>query len=291
MSFRQRHRIPDLGIGVGFRSPHHQHVLTEKPRMDWFEVISDNYVLEPAIPVSKLERLCASYRVVPHGVSMSIGQTDPLDMDYLGRLKKLVRKINPPWCSDHLCFTGSSSVVVNDLLPLPYTREAIAHVVERIRSVQDFLEVPFAIENVSSYLTYTSSEMTEWQFLSEIAERADCGILFDVNNIFVSAYNHGFDANEYVDALPVERVVQVHLAGHSDRGTYLLDTHSDHVRDEVWELYRRTIRRTGAVSTLIEWDQDIPAWEELAAEAERARKTRDEVLLGETEHETELSCG
>lgn len=278
MSYRQRHSIPDLGIGVGFRAPHHKHVLGEKPRMDWFEVISDNYVHEPAIPVSKLERLRASYRVVPHGVSMSIGQTDPLDMDYLARLKKLVRAIEPPWCSDHLCFTGSGSVVVNDLLPLPYTREAIAHVVARIRMVQDYLEVPFAIENVSSYLTYTSSEMTEWQFLSEIAERADCGILFDVNNVFVSAFNHGFDAKAYVDAMPVDRIVQIHLAGHTDRGTYLLDTHSDHVRSEVWDLYRRAIRRAGAVSTLVEWDQDIPAWEELAAEAERARAVRDEVL-------------
>jgi uncharacterized protein (UPF0276 family) len=277
-SYRQRHRIPDLGVGVGFRQPHHAKVLGEAPPMDWFEVIGDNYLLEPPIAMAKLDKLRASYRVVPHGVSMSIGGTDPLDRDYLARLKKLLRRIEPPWCSDHLCWSGVSDVVVNDLLPLPYTKDAIDHVVSRVREVQDFLEVPFALENVSSYLTYTSSAMPEWDFLGEIAERADCGILFDCNNIYVSAKNHDFDADAYVDAIPVDRVVQIHLAGHTDKGSYLLDTHSDHVKDEVWSLYRRTLARVGATSTLIEWDTDIPEWDVLVAEADKARAVRAEVL-------------
>ena len=276
MGYRDRFQIPDLGVGVGFRAPHHAKVLGETPPMDWFEVISDNYLLEPPIPVSKVERLRDKYRVVPHGVSMSIGSSDPLDRDYLARLKRFVRRIDAPWCSDHLCWTGVDGVVINDLLPMPYTKEAIAHVVERVKHVQSTLEVPFAIENVSSYMTYRASTMTEWEFLGEIAERADCGILFDVNNVFVSAHNHGFDANEYVDAMPVDRVVQVHLAGHTNKGKYLLDTHSDHVRGEVWALYRRTLRRVGRVSTLIEWDEDIPEWDVLAAEAEKARDVRRE---------------
>jgi uncharacterized protein len=276
VGYRQRHRIPDLGVGVGFRAPHHAKVLAESPPMDWFEVISDNYLLEPPIPVSKLERLRAKYRVVPHGVSMSIGGSDPLDRDYLARLKALVRKLDAPWCSDHLCFTGVDGVVINDLLPLPYTREAIAHVVERIKRVQGTLEVPFAIENVSSYMTYRASEMPEWEFLAEIAERADAGILFDVNNVYVSAKNHGFCADAYVDAVPADRVVQIHLAGHTDKGSYLLDTHSDHVKDDVWRLYRRALRRIGAVATLVEWDEDIPEWDVLAAEAEMARAVRRE---------------
>jgi uncharacterized protein (UPF0276 family) len=277
-SYRQRHRIPDLGVGVGFRQPHHAKVLGDTPPMDWFEVVGDNYLLEPPIAMAKLDKLRASYRVVPHGVSMSIGGTDPLDRDYLARLKKLLRRIEPPWCSDHLCWSGASDVVVNDLLPLPYTKEAIDHVVSRVREVQDFLEVPFALENVSSYLTYTSSAMPEWDFLGEIAERADCGILFDCNNIYVSAKNHDFDADAYVDAIPVDRVVQIHLAGHTDKGSYLLDTHSDHVKDEVWSLYRRTLARVGATSTLIEWDTDIPEWDVLVAEADKARAVRAEVL-------------
>ena len=276
MGYRERHEIPDLGVGVGFRAPHHATILGESPPMDWFEVISDNYLLEPPIPLSKIDRLRERYRVVPHGVSMSIGSVDPLDRDYLTRLKKLVARVGAPWCSDHLCFTGVNGVVVNDLLPLPYTKEAIAHVVERVKRVQGFLEVPFAIENVSSYMTYRASTMPEWEFLSEIAERADCGILFDVNNVFVSARNHGFDANDYVDAVPSDRVVQIHLAGHTDKGSYLLDTHSDHVKDEVWALYRRALRRMGSVATLIEWDEDIPAWSVLSAEAEKARVVRRE---------------
>jgi uncharacterized protein (UPF0276 family) len=192
-------------------------------------------------------------------------------------LKLLLRRIDPPWFSDHLCWTGLETANLHDLLPLPHTRAAIDHVACRVRQVQDTLERPFALENVSSYLEYTGSTMPEWEFLAEIAEKADCGVLLDCNNIFVSAKNHGFDGNDYVDAVPADRVVQIHLAGHTDKGKYLLDTHSDHVKTEVWALYRRAIRRTGSVSTLIEWDENIPDWEVLAEEARMARGARAEV--------------
>jgi uncharacterized protein (UPF0276 family) len=211
-------------------------------------------------------------------VSLSIGSTDPLDRAYLTKLKSLVVRVGAPWCSDHFCWTGIGQVDIHDLLPLPYTGDVIEHVVDRVRRVQDFLEVPFALENASTYLAFRESTMPEWEFVAEVVERADCGLLFDVNNVFVSAKNHGFDPNAYVDAIPADRVVQIHLAGHTDKGTYLLDTHSDHVRDEVWELYRRTLRRVGPTSTLIEWDQDIPTWDTLAAEAATARRVRDETL-------------
>ena len=278
VGYRKRHRIPDLGVGVGFRIPHYAQVLGEKPAMDWFEVISENFMVRGGRPLENLERLLSSYRVVPHGVSMSIGAASPLDPDYLLKLKSLLARINPPWFSDHLCWGQTSRVVLHDLLPLPQTKAVVAHVVERVKRVQGELELPFALENVSSYLTYTSSTMTEWELLSEIAEKADCGLLFDVNNVYVSSRNHGFDPNEYVDAVPVDRVVQIHLAGHTDKGKYVLDTHSDFVRDEVWALYRRAIARIGPVSTLIEWDDDIPTWDVLSEEARKARVTREEVL-------------
>jgi hypothetical protein len=278
MGYRDRHAIPDLGVGVGFRLPHYSHVLDTKPPMDWFEVISENFMVRGGTALANLEKLFAHYRVVPHGVSLSIGRAGPLDPTYLARLKALIDRIDPPWASDHLCWTGTASANMHDLLPLPLTRQGIDHVAAHVRQVQGFLERPFALENVSSYLTFTSSTMPEWEFLGEIAEKADCGILLDCNNIFVSSVNHGFDANAYVDAVAPDRVVQMHLAGHVDKGTYLLDTHSDHVREEVWELYRRATRRTGLTSTLIEWDEDIPSWDELALEATMARRMREETL-------------
>ncbi|MGH7285849.1 MAG: DUF692 domain-containing protein, partial [Polyangiaceae bacterium] len=197
---------------------------------------------------------------------------------YLTRLKTVVDRVRPPWFSDHLCWTGASSVEIHDLLPLPHTKETIAHVSDRIRRVQDFVGVPFAIENVSSYLAYKDSEMTEWEMLAEIAEKADCGILFDCNNIYVSGFNHGFDPNDYVDAMPRDRVVQMHLAGHTNKGAYLLDTHSDRVCDPVWDLYRRALGRFGGVSTLIEWDEDIPELDVVVEEAVKAKNVRTEVL-------------
>jgi uncharacterized protein (UPF0276 family) len=278
MGWRQRHAIPDLGVGVGFRTPHVAHVLSERPPMEWFEIISENYFAEGGIQRANLERLVSAYKVVPHGVSLSIGGSDPLDGAYLARLRELVRRLDAPWCSDHLCFTGWGGVDVHDLLPMPMTRESLAHVVERVKRVQGTIERPFALENASSYLEWRGSTMAEHEFLAEIAERADCGILLDVNNVYVSAYNHGFDARAYVDAIPADRVAQIHVAGHTDKGAYLLDTHSAHVRDEVWDLYRRALRRLGPTSTLVEWDEDIPAWDVLSAEAERTRAVRAEAL-------------
>ncbi|KYF67404.1 hypothetical protein BE04_10645, partial [Sorangium cellulosum] len=264
-----------LGVGVGLRIPHYRHIFEHRPRVDWFEIISENFMVDGGMPIANLERALASYRLVQHGVSLSIGSTDPLDFDHLRRLKALLRKVGSPWVSDHLCWSGAHGVHLHDLLPLPYTDEAVRHVAARARAVQDFLEVRLALENVSSYLTFTSSRMSEWAFLSAVVEEADCGILLDVNNVYVSSHNHGFDPGAYIDGVPHHRIVQIHLAGHTDQGKYILDTHSDHVADPVWALYRRALGHTGDVSTLIEWDDDLPAFEVLAAEAEKARAIRE----------------
>ncbi|WP_437300492.1 MNIO family bufferin maturase [Sorangium sp. So ce426] len=274
---RMRLGLPDLGVGVGLRIPHYRHIFEHRPRVDWFEIISENFMVDGGMPIAHLERVLSSYRLVQHGVSLSIGSTDPLDFDYLRRLKALLARVGSPWVSDHLCWTGAHGINLHDLLPLPYTEEAVRHVAARARVVQDFLEVRLALENVSSYLTFTASRMSEWEFLSAIAEEADCGILLDVNNVYVSSYNHGFDPEAYIDGVPHHRIVQFHLAGHTHQGAYILDTHSDHVVDAVWALYRRAVARAGDVSTLIEWDDDIPSFEVLAAEAEKARAIREEV--------------
>ena len=278
MNFREQHRIPDLGIGVGFRPKHAKDVLEGGGSKDvaWYEIVSENYMVGGGRLMDNLARLEGAYTVIPHGVCMSIGAVEELDEDYLARLKTLVRTIDPPYFTDHVCFCKASGLDLHDLLPLPYTKEAIEHLVPRIRHVQATIEKPFALENVSSYLAYKSSEMTEWEFIAELADKADCGILLDVNNVYVSAFNHGFDAEKFIDGIPADRVVQIHLAGHTDKGTYLLDTHSDHVKDAVWSLYQRAIRRTGAVSTLIEWDEQIPTFDVLAREAALAKKHRDE---------------
>jgi len=287
-SFRARHHIPDLGVGVGFRPKHAEDVLDRggSPDVRWYEVISENFMSPwsasrgPAggRPMANLGRLRDAYTVIPHGVSLSIGAVAPLDEEYLARLRALVDRLNPPYFTDHVCFCRATGLDLHDLLPLPYTKEALAHVVERVKRVQGAIERPFALENVSSYLTYRESEMPEWEFLAELAERADCGLLFDVNNVYVSAFNHGFDAEAFIDAIPADRVVQIHLAGHQDRGAYKLDNHGDHVRREVWSLYERAIRRVGAVSTLIEWDENIPAFDVLAREAAMAAEHRDRAL-------------
>ena len=280
MSFRKRHAIPDLGIGVGFRPKHTADVLDAggSPDIAWFEVISENYMVPGGRPRSSLARLLERYTVVPHGVTMSIGAVERLDDAYVTKLAKLVSEIDPPYFTDHVCFCKASGLDLHDLLPLPYTKETIEHIVPRIRFVQERVGRPFGLENVSSYLSYRASEMPEEEFIAEIAERADCGILLDVNNVFVSAFNHGFDAAKYIDAIPAERVVQIHLAGHTDKGSYLLDTHSDHVRGEVWELYERALRCIGPVSTLIEWDEAIPPFDVLAREAALARDHRTKAL-------------
>jgi len=270
--------VEPLGHGVGLRREHFDRVLAGPTAVDWFEIISENFMVKGGRPVHVLDRVRRDYPVVMHGVSLSIGSADPLDAAYLDELKALAQRIEPAWVSDHLCWTGVGGHTSHDLLPLPYTEEALSHVARRISQVQDRLGRRIAIENVSSYLTYTASVLPEWDFLSAVAERADCGILLDVNNIFVSSVNHRFDPNRYVDAIPVERVWQFHLAGHSDYGTHLLDTHDHPVRQEVWDLYRRAVGRFGRTSTLVEWDGNIPAWERLEEESLTARRIEAEVL-------------
>ena len=267
----KRSDFPMLGYGVGLRRQHYSYVLETRPKVDWFEVISENFMVAGGRALEVLEGVRANYPIAMHGVSMSIGSTDPLNRSYLRQLRELARRFEPAWISDHLCWTGVAGRNLHDLLPLPYTEEAIRHVVARIREVQEILDRPILIENVSSYMAFADSTMTEWEFISAIADEADCGILLDINNIFVSAFNHRFDANDYIDAVPAERVVQYHLAGHSDHGTYLLDTHDHPVRDEVWSLYERAARRFGAVSAIVEWDDNIPEFAELANTANRAR--------------------
>ncbi len=263
--------FPFLGFGVGLRTKHYSEILETYPPVDWFEVISENFMVAGGRPLHILEKVRARYPIALHGVSLSIGSADPLKLDYLCQLKDLARRFAPAWISDHLCWTGVGGHDAHDLLPLPYTEEALTHVVERVRRVQDFLGRRILLENVSTYLEYRHSIMPEWEFLTAVAERADCGILLDVNNIFVSAFNHGFSAEEYLHAVPVERVQQFHLAGHSDKGTFLHDTHDHAIVDPVWDLYAQAVRRFGQVSTLIEWDDHIPPFAAVHAEAVHAK--------------------
>ncbi|MGH7785314.1 MAG: MNIO family bufferin maturase [Candidatus Binatia bacterium] len=269
--------FPALGFGVGLRPVHYGHVLEARPAVDWFEVISENFLVPGGRPLHVLERVRADYPLVLHGVSLSIGSTDPLDRQYLRQLAALAQRVEPAWISDHLCWSGVGGHSLHDLLPLPYTEEALAHVVERVRQVQDALNRRIVLENVSSYMSFCDSTLSEWEFVTAVAEQADCALLLDVNNVFVSAVNHGFDPAAYLAAIPVGRVAQFHLAGHSDHGTHLLDTHDHPVRDDVWRLFAAAVQRFGVVATLIEWDDHIPPFPRLLAEAERARAVATEV--------------
>ena len=259
------------GFGLGLRTPHYEAVLNEPHAIDWLEVITENYLCPGGKPLDYLERIRARFPLVMHGVSLSIGSTDPPDRDYLAQVRTLARRIEPEWISDHLCWTGVERRNMHDLLPLPYTQEALSTVVAHIGEVQDLLGRQLVVENVSSYLSYRSSEMEEWEFLREVAERADCAILLDVNNIYVSSINHGFDPHAYLAAIPRSRVRQIHLAGHSDMGGHLIDTHDHPIIDPVWNLYRAAIAQFGPVPTMIERDDNIPALSELVAELQVAR--------------------
>lgn len=283
---------PFLGVGVGLRPVHYPDVLGERDAstlgVDFFEAISENYMVAGGRPPRALASVRERFPLVLHGVSLNIGSTDPLDDAYLARLGALIARSEPAWVTDHLCWTGVARRNLHDLLPLPCTAAGVDHVAERVRRVQDRLGRRIALENPSSYLSYVHDDMPECEFLREIAERADCGILLDVNNVFVSAYNHGFDARAYLDAIPAERVFQIHLAGHSDAGGLLIDTHDHPVRDEVWSLYEHAIRRLGPVSTLIEWDDQIPPFETLVAEAARARAILTRVVREQETNDDEI---
>jgi uncharacterized protein len=262
---------PYLGFGLGLRSEHYQDLLDEEHAVDWLEILSENYMIEGGKPLYYLDRICERYPVVMHGVSLSIGSVDPLNQDYLVALKKLAERVKPKWISDHLCWTGTDGINLHDLMPLPYTEEALEHLITRISQVQDILGQRILLENVSSYLTYQHSTMTEWEFLRELANRADCLILLDLNNIQVSAHNHCFDPITYLDAMPAERIQQIHLAGHLNMGDYSIDTHDHPIIPAVWDLYAESLKRFGQVSTMIERDDDIPPLSALLAELQEAR--------------------
>lgn len=270
-----------LGVGVGLRIPHYQHILDRKPGVDWFEIISENYMVDGGRPLELLDRILENYKVVQHGVSLYFGSAERLNREHLRRLKRLVKRTGTPWLTDHLCWGSLAGRYSHDLLPLPYTFEAARRASRKIRQAQDFLEIPVAVENVSSYAEFQAGEMTEWEFVNEVAERADCGILLDVNNIYVSSQNHGFDPRVYIDKVSSERVAQIHIAGHSKVEKYILDTHDHPVTAPVWELYARAISRFGPTATLLEWDDRIPPFEEVHAEALKATRYLSPVSLAE----------
>jgi len=275
-----KHRFdePNLGFGVGLRTVHFGHVLEKKPKVDWFEIVSENFMDTGGRPMWVLDQVAERYPIVMHGVSMSIGTADPVDRNYLRKLKELAKRVNARWISDHLCWCGVAGRNMHDLLPLPYSEDCLAHCIRRVKDVQEILERPLVLENPSSYVEFRSSSMTEWEFLARLAEEADCGLLLDVNNVYVSSFNHSFDPLEYIEGIPAERVAYYHLAGHTNRGTHIIDTHSDHAIEEVWKLYERACELSGGRSTLYEWDEDIPAFPVVHAEVLKAKKRCEKAL-------------
>jgi uncharacterized protein (UPF0276 family) len=269
-----------LGTGIGLRVPHYDHILREKPAVDWFEIISENYMVAGGRPLAVLDAIMDQYQVVMHGVGLYPGNSNGLDMDHLRRLKKLIKRTNSPWISDHLCWGSIDGSVSHDLLPLPFTFDVARKTAANLKIAQDFLEIPLAMENVSSYAEFKMDEMTEWQFLAEVCEAADVGILLDVNNIYVSSVNHDFDPLEYVNFIPSERVAQIHIAGHSRYERFIIDTHDHPVIDPVWKLYARAIERCGPTATLLEWDASIPSFEDVWQEAKKSEQWRTTNALG-----------
>ena len=264
-------KLPHLGFGLGLRIPHYEYIFDHKPKVDFFEIISENFMMAGGLPLYNLERILELYPVVLHGVCLSLGAPGPLDMDYLASLKKLARKTKTPWFSDHLCWAKFGAHHFHDLLPMPYTLEAINHVSEKARIAQDFLEIPFGIENLSAVAEFSVSQMPEWEFYRAIVEKANCSMMLDVNNIYVSSRNHHFDPQDYVNGIDLNRVCQIHLAGHSDKGSYVLDTHDAPVREEVWELFKSVYQRCGGASTLVEWDDHFVSFPETHAEVLKAK--------------------
>lgn len=284
----RKRSFPNLGIGIGLRVPHYDTIFSERPAIDWFEIISENFMVEGGKPIEQLEKILETYPVVQHGVSLAIGSPTPLDFNYLKQLKALTKKTKTPWVSDHLCWGQVPGSHFHDLLPLPYTKEVVEYVAERARIVQDYLELPFALENLSSYVAFTQDEMTEWDFYTAVVEKADIYMMLDVNNIYVSSKNHGFDPKNYYENIPLERVIQIHLAGHLDLGTHLLDTHDQPVCDAVWDLYAKIYPLTGGVSTLLEWDDNLLSFEETWKEALKAKQFQNAL---HRQHEIPILAG
>ena len=266
------------GCGIGLRLDHFDELANKPNNIPWFEVLSDNYLIEGTVQRDYLYEFRKDNPVTFHGVGLSIGSTEPLDQKYLKRLKKLKDDVQPAWISDHLCWTSAHGVVTHDLIPLPYTQSVVEHIVDRISQVQDYLGEQLVIENVSSYLQFKSTEMSEWDFINEVTHRSDCRLLLDVNNIYVSAQNHKFNADDYLFSMPAERVAEIHLAGYEDRGTHLLDTHSRPVTQPVWELFEKAVQHVGDVPVLIEWDNDIPSLDRVIEESLTAQKIQQQVL-------------
>jgi hypothetical protein len=279
--------VADMQFGLGLRHQHYQEIADAPGRVDWFEALSENYMVAGGMPLHWLDRFRRDYPIALHGVSMSIGSIDALDQSYLDELKRLIDRVEPLWVSDHLCFTGLRGLNMHDLLPLPYTEEALDHVAERVKRVQDHLGRRLVLENVSSYVTYAASELTEWQFIAALSERADCEILLDVNNVYVSAFNHEFDALAFLRAMPRARVRQFHLAGHTHKGSHIIDTHDHPIVPDVWDLYAEAVRLFPGVPTMIERDAEIPPYAELLAELDQARAIAERVARQEAREAAE----
>lgn len=265
------------GFGLGLRTPHYQDFIAAPQRVDWLEIISENYLVDGGKPLYYLDRIRRDYPMAMHGVSLSIGSSDPLDLAYLEQIRNLAERIEPAWISDHICWTGTASLNMHDLLPLPYTRQALEHLVARVAQVQDFLGRPLVLENASTYVTFRSDELTEWDFIAELVKRSGCELLLDVNNVHVSSVNHGFAPRTFIDAIPAAAVRQIHLAGHEDHGDYIIDTHDHPIVDPVWDLYAYALQRIGMVPTMIERDDHIPPLAELVAELDQARRIAADV--------------
>jgi len=264
--------FPDLGFGLGLRIPHYTHIFEHQPKVDWFEIISENFMDTDGRPKRNLARIRERYPVVMHGIAMSIGTVDPLNSEYLQKLKALIDFVNPAWVSDHLCWTGIAHKNSHDLLPVPYTEEALTHIIARIKQVQDYLERPLVLENPSTYLEFKTSHIPEAEFIARMAKESGCHLLLDVNNVYVSCYNHRLDPKSYIDTLPLDKVAQIHLSGHSNMGTHIIDTHDDYVVDEVWALYRYVTHKAGrTINTMVEWDDKIPEFDVLYAELGKAK--------------------
>lgn len=269
------------GFGLGLRSEHYSDFVAAPQRVDWLEIISENYLVDGGKPLYFLDRIRQDYPLAMHGVSLSIGSSDPLDADYLRQLKALVRRVDPAWVSDHLCWTGTGSLNLHDLLPLPYTEATLRHIAPRVAQVQDLLGRPLLLENLSSYVSYRADEMCEWEFIGELVARTGCQLLLDVNNVYVNSVNHGFDAQVFIDAIPAAAVRQIHLAGHEDHGDYIIDTHDHPICDAVWGLYAHTVRRLGARPTMIERDDNIPSLADLVAELDAVRLVAQRAMAGQ----------